>query len=269
MASLRKTLMELGWRQGMILDPQQGLLEHKGSNGFIVLNQTCDCISDDLENEPFFEVLPFTKLTEQPESMLINGRDARRIHFLLEENSTPIWVSSRMADIYFVSRSKHAELQFSKSFSQTAKLLDGLITWWTARYLRPAFPDDFERALEKPLEKPLKKIGKILKRHDDLIEQILIGLEPQADLVEGEMYEVQLKLMDSPSVYADSEGTKKLNQFSQDIESHLRKVEVFDAPTCSVESLADMSLWDRENFLDFSRYNYLSFDDEEEDSPEH
>ena len=57
-------------------------------------------------------------------------------------------------------------------------------------------------------------------------------------------------------------------RIAKDIESHLRKVHKFDTPTCTVQSLADMSLWELENFLDFSRYDYLSFDGDEEGSPE-
>lgn len=260
MASLRDTLIEIGWRQGVILDPCDGLLEHPGAHGFIVLNQTCDCISEDLVNEPCFEVLPFEKIIDTPDSMLINGRNARRIHFQLEENGSPIWVSSRMTDIRFVPRNAYAKLAFSTLFSLQVKTLEGLISWRTARYLRPAFPDDFERALAKPL----KKIGKICKKNENLIVQILIALEPQTELEEGDYYEVSMKLMADPYVYANSDNARQLEQISQEIQCHLSTVDVFSSPRCSVQSLAEMSLWERGDYLEFSRYDYLSFDEEQE-----
>jgi hypothetical protein len=262
MASLRDTLIEISWRQGVILDPRGGLLEQAGAHGFIVLNQTCDCISEDIVNEPCFEVLPFEKMIDTPDPMLINGRNARRIHFQLEEKGSPIWVSSRIADIRFVPRTAYVELAFSTFFSLPVKTLEGLISWRAARYLRPAFPDDFERALAKPL----KKIGKIFKKNENLIEQVLIGLEPKTELEEDDYYEVSMKLMAKPAVYANSENARQLEQISQEIQSHLSTVEVFYSPRCSVQSLAEMSLWEREDYLEFSRYDYLSFDEEQESS---
>ena len=41
MSDLRQILNGKGWRQGVILDPHQEILEHEGAIGFIVLNQTC------------------------------------------------------------------------------------------------------------------------------------------------------------------------------------------------------------------------------------
>ncbi len=263
MSGLRQFLLDKNWRQGTILNPHAGCMKHSTANGFIVLNQTCDCISDDLENEPFFEVLPFVRLPEGPDPLLINSRNARRIHFQLDENTVNAWVSARIADIEFIPRSRHEELTSSKDFLIPSDVLGDLIAWRAAKYLRTAFPDGFEKALSKPLI----KIGKILKKHEDLIDRLLIGLEPETELSDGEQYEVRLRLMVTPGIYVESEKFTTLHQIAQEIEGHLRKVERFDAPTCVVQSLADMSLWEYDEYFDFSRYDYLSFG-KEEDAPE-
>jgi hypothetical protein len=259
MSDLRQALKDAGWRQGIILDPQNNILKHEGAIGFIVLNQTCDCISPDTKNEPYFEVLPVVKVRDSHDPQLINGRNPRRIHFQLEEDGEAIWVTARMADVILVEREKHYELKFSTTLMLSPHCLAGLIAWRASRYLRPAFPDKFEDALRNPI----KKIEKVLKRHEDLIDSILLSLDPLRDLEEGERYEMQLRLMVTPNVFADSKKVAILELIAKEIEQYLGTAIEFDSPKCGIESLGAMTLWGKKSFLDFNRYDYLSFDQED------
>jgi hypothetical protein len=56
MSDLRQSLKDVGWRQGVILKP--GPFPQKEAFGFLVLNQTCDCINPSFEKEPHLELLP-------------------------------------------------------------------------------------------------------------------------------------------------------------------------------------------------------------------
>ncbi len=259
MSDLRQALKDAGWRQGIILDPQNDILKYDDAIGFIVLNQTCDCISPDTINEPYFEVLPVVKVPDSHDPQLINGRNPRRIHFQMEEDGEPIWVAARMADVMLVEREKHSDLKFSTTLILSPHCLEGLIAWRASRYLRPAFPDNFENALRNPI----KKIEKVLKKHEELIDSILLSLDPHRDLEEDERYEVQLRLMVTPNVFADSEKVAILKSAAEEIEQHLGTVSEFDSPQCGIESLGAMTLWEKKSFLDFNRYDYLSFDQED------
>lgn len=58
-----------------------------------------------------------------------------------------------------------------------------------------------------------------------------------------------------------------LKCLSERIQSLFANSPKFYSPQCQVTSLDEMSLWSARKFLDFSRYDYLSFG-KEEDTPE-
>lgn len=256
MSDLRQELMDAGWQQGVIVAP--GVVEYPAAVGFLVLNQTCDCISPDLENEPSFELLPLVSLEQAPDANLLNGQNARRIHLQIQQGDRDIWVGARMADICFFDRSRYKELIFATDLSIAQPVIDGVISWRAARYLRPAFPDDFEKAIRAPLS----KVKKFIKREEALIDSILISLDPFDELTEGEMYEVQIRLMVRPEVMGVPDQVKRLSAVASKIKEHFSKSDALIDPNCMVTALDEMTLWDKTKFVDFSRYDYLSFGEE-------
>ena len=256
MSDLRQQLIDEGWRQGVILAP--GPFQNQDAIGFLVLNQTCDCISPDLENEPCFELLPLRKLEGEANTQLLNGCNARRIHFQIEEDGAEVWVAARMADIEFFDRSEYTQLGISGEFLARQPVIDDVVAWRASRYLRPAFPEGFEQALKKPLS----RFKKFIKRDEALIDSILISLDPFDELEDGEKYELQLRLMVDPIILGEPTNAEKLKALADKIQEHLEKCDIFFEPTCGVTSLEKMNLLERKQFLDFSRFDYLSFGEE-------
>ena len=261
MSEVRRALKDAGWQQGVILAP--GPFAHPNASGFLVLNQTCDCLNDDFVKEPYLELLPLVKLTSQPDSRLKGGQNPRQIHFEIEENGVNIWVSAGIAEIIQFGRAEHASLAFARGFALSESALEDLILWRAQRYLRPAFPDSFENAF-RPLA---KNFGKEIAKCEGDINSLLISILPFEELKDEECYEIQLHFMVTPSVMRQPESMQVLKSLSEKIQSIFADSPKFDFPQCQVTSMDEMSLWSARNFLDFSRYDYLSFG-KEEDAPE-
>lgn len=263
MTDLRQRLIDAGWRQGVVLLP--GPLLPAGSSaagetmGFVVLSQTCDCLNPDFSKEPHLELLPLEKIGGQPDSSLKNGRNPRQIQFQIQESGQEIWVNARIADIFPVNRQHQERLALSQDCSLTRATLEDLIHWRAQRYVRTAFPDSFETAF-LPIS---KKFGKLVSRQEQHIDSLLISLSPFEEIGEGECYEMQLRLMVNPLVMGQPTVVAQLKEMAEKIEKLFGTSSWFESPQCSVSGLNEMTLWEARNFWDFTRYDYLSFGQDE------
>ena len=255
---LRQELIDAGWKQGVILE--HGPFEHPKATGFLVLNQTCDCINPSFEKEPYLELLPLTlkgSKKSKPDENFVNGKNPREMHFWIEVDGEQRCVVAKVKEILLFDRSRHAELKFSESLKIAPGALGAILSWRADRYLRPAFPDSFEDAF-----RPLKdEFTKILAANgtDQLVDSILIQLDHYNEL-EGpdDGYACELRLMLAPKVVGQPEDVERVKNLAQSLEALLGRSEVFFEPKCIVVELENMSLWEARNFLDFSRYDYLS-----------
>lgn len=260
MENLRLKLINAGWRQGVLVEP--GPFGHEEACAFVVLNQTCDCINPKIEAEPWLELLPLVKLTGKPDSRMKNGRNPRQIHFQIRENGNEIWVRAKIAEIVHFPRSEQLSLPIASDFSLSQAVLDDLIQWRAERYLRTAFPDAFENAFRPLTDRFAKAIG----AHDRAIDSILISLTPFAELSEEEGYEIELHLMIEPAVMARTADVEALTVIASGLQTILEESPAIASATCHVTSLDMMTLWEAKQFLDFTRYDYLSFGQAEAES---
>jgi hypothetical protein len=162
-------------------------------------------------------------------------------------------------------RAQYASLEFATNYSLSSSSLDDLIHWRAQRYVRTAFPDSFEKAFDAFHS----KFRKLMSRHEQAIDSLLLSLDPFDEITKGDCYQMQLRLMTSPSVLAQPDLIGKLHKLSQEIENLFKESPWFDDPKCGVMALDQMTLWEGRRFVDFTRYDYLSFgqDDLTSDSP--
>ncbi len=263
MTDVRQVLIDAGWKQGVILEP--GPFAHPGAIGFLVMNQTCDCINHSFVNEPYLELLPLSikgGKKGRPDKNFVNGKNPREMHFWVGVNGEQKCVVAKVREIELFDRSRHAELKFSESVKIAPGALGDILSWKAARYLRPAFPDSFEEAF-----RPLKdEFTRLLTDDgmDQLVDSILIQLDHYDDLEdENDGYQVELRLMVTPKVVGQPEAAERASNLAQLLEKLLAKSEAFFEPKCVVVELNKMTLWEARNYLDFSRYDYLSFGENE------
>lgn len=256
MEDLRQQLTNKGWKQGVILDPDCIDTSLDSCIGFLVLTQTCDCINDSFTKEPYLELLPLIPVTGKPDKTLANGRNPRQIQFTIQNRNKELWVAAKIHDIFNIGRSKHKRLKFSTDLS-IGSSLDSIIAWRVARYARTAFPDGFVTAFN-PIS---AKFGKHIKRNnrDQSIHSLLLSLQPFQELEDAEEYEVQLLLMITPTVMGNTDIIKDLNTLAQELTELLEGISTFDSPVCKILPLDKMNMMERENYRDFTNYDYLSF----------
>ena len=261
MSDLRETLKRNGWKQGVIILPTKLIEANTDHIGYMVLTQTCDCINRHFDTEPHLELLPLRKLRDgELDKQLINARNPRRIHFELTEQDKSLWVSAQISEVLKVDRSEHESLCISSKLKIAQHIIDDIIMWRAARYLRTAFPDAFEEAFRE--NKIAAKFSAKIKKHAAHIERILIGIDPFKEISADEPYDIQLYFMIEPETKTDKEVIKNLGILSDEIEILLASSKSFIDAQCHVQSLDEMSLHEAAKFLDFTRYDYLSFGEE-------
>lgn len=78
-----------------------------------------------------------------------------------------------------------------------SRTINGLLVWFTRRFLRTAFPDSFERRL-KPLLKKSKTRAKgivdVLQPNHSLIDTLFLRINTMEELEDDDPYEVKLLL---------------------------------------------------------------------------
>ncbi len=253
----REALINEGWQQGVIIDRLSECPE--SLLGYIVLSQSCDCLHESTETEPYFEVLPVQKILS-PDGNFQNGSNPRKIHFELQQDSSKIWVEANITQVKFLDRKKHSEYSVLQTTAISKASLDSLILWRADRYLRPAFPDSFNKAF---LQKCKNAFGKCIKKNHLLINGLKITLDHYNEIPEGseDQYEVNLLIIATPNDYAGN--SSELSVIQDALEKALNKSTIFSA-TCHVTSSDQVTLYQLESnaWLDFKNYDYLSFANE-------
>lgn len=262
MSELRERLIAAGWRQGVILEPsslkEAGVAVMDDAIGFLVLTQTCDCINPDFEKEPYLELLPLVlRKTKKgkPDPDFENGMNPREIHFWITLKGERKCVVSRIKDIQLIKRDGIEGFQFSEDIGISKGEIDDIVEWRAARYSRTAFPEAFETAFRAIKE----GFSEIITRNESAIESLLIQISPFGEIEEGDGYEIHLRLLVTPALMGQPQTIESLKKAATEIEALFLTCDAFATTECAVTSLGQMTLWEARNFLDFSRYDYLSF----------
>jgi hypothetical protein len=270
MSDPRERWIAAGWRQGVILEPislqAADVAGMEDAIGFLVLTQTCDCINPDFEKEPYLELLPLLPRNTRkgnPDPDFENGINPREIHFWITLSGERTCVVSRIKDSRLIERKGIDVFRFSEAIGISRGEIDDIIEWRAARYSRTAFPEAFETTF-----RPIKEgFSEIIARNESAIESLLIKISPFDEIEEGDGYEIALHLMVAPAVMGQPETIESLKESAKQIEALFSTCDAFATTRCEVTSLGQMTLWEARTFLDFSRYDYLSFG-REEASPE-
>jgi hypothetical protein len=173
-----------GWQQGSVLPPSVVVAAQKKSrwphhiavgpdDWLIVVSHACDLRNRKPENEPDVEVLvarPYAG--KKADSRETHGKNSRRLHFEGEVSRTTIRLVAHANERFAIDRLLLADAPPDQQRvvghpGQTPDpTLQVLITWITKRYLRQAFPDEFDQvacqAKQKVDEFLIKHAGEIL-----------------------------------------------------------------------------------------------------------
>jgi len=190
------------------------------------------------------------------DSSFTKGKSTRRLHFNLRtesEGDDKVCFECLAKDRYWVRRSCLVNLNPDKFFITDGNKLQDLIDWVIRRYLRSAFPDEFNRRLEGDK----KRIRKLLKKHSEDIEGVFCRLDPMdCDLPPGGVYKLRLYVLISPVYYRDENYLQNIDETIAKIESIVGKnrginlippIEKLSLDEITVGEYRQLSRWDFED----------------------
>lgn len=168
------------WRQGSILDQEtfDAFAEsrpatHPKADIAVVVSHDCD-IAANPYIEPVVEVIPGTFLIKEDGS-LTHAKEARKLHLAITDPSTgqSRFVELKATGKFQIRKEQLADHVPSSKLFVTAKGLEILRRWLSARYRRHAFSDAFE----KRFDNVEGKFREILKKSSDHLRAILFDLD--------------------------------------------------------------------------------------------
>ena len=257
---LRERLTKIGWAQGALINGH-ALEPSFPHDLYLIISQTCDIRHKDPDIEPNVELLGLTRLTSsEVKPRLKNGRNPREIHFELSENGNGSqWFQTSMQDIRFLDRELLLDPQIKGDLLVPLEILSDLIRWRANRYLRPAFPDQFEKVLRHQ-RKP-EKLKRKITREKDLIEQIHVAIDPFDELRPGQSYVIDFLLLIEPEIFVNPEARTRLKTLFEGIEALYQKTPRLEELTCRFLPLDRITLYQLKQFLRWSPHDHLSFGD--------
>ncbi|UXI68942.1 hypothetical protein [Tahibacter amnicola] len=192
-AEIVGAIVTAGWLQGSTISATDlvtiGLPSEACENRIgIVVSQSCDIRCGKLATEPKIELL-LAEVVERLDGQFINCRHPRQLHVDANDGDQVVHLSIRIVDRHFVDRAalaKVAPMPLS-FFDQDLELV---VRWIIGRYLRSAFPGEFNKRL-KPAEKRLQTA---MSAAPSVVE-MLISIVPEGDIGAEEHYDVDVVLL--------------------------------------------------------------------------
>lgn len=183
------------WRQGAALHASQ-LRTSTRDPAFewaVIVSHDCDIANDDLEREPFIEMVPAAALTE-PDGNHQYARNPRELHLPLLDNAGGQmgWFRLDAPRKFMVEKASLVGVgtpgaQIHPDHHHT------LQDWLATRYRRHALPD----ALVGRLRGVMSLLGKKLKSRGEQVIGLWLEYDPRDELESGDPYEIDLYVVHS------------------------------------------------------------------------
>ena len=185
-------IVKHGWRQGSILvgdiatrasslAPDRTSVDD--SCWLVVVSHDCDIASPNASNEPVVEVLcARPKRVDQLNGQFVATRNPRRIEFEVTDNGKPVFLAASVHERWHVPRGLLCEGPPSLRRTLAKGERRVLAEWLAKRYIRAAFPDEFDRRWRGEKSKNLKKWTKLLKKHNKWIQGVYLKLSTTEEI---------------------------------------------------------------------------------------
>ena len=257
----RERLIGLGWRQGILLKPDDRLKENahydiSDDDLLLIVSQTCDLVQGSFKNEPWFEVLCLHPLHSAPDGNCLGGKNSRRIEF-----STSA-IRGDPSTWYALPHERHLiDRRLLLEGVEPAGMIDGetlkmILSWLSRRYTRTAFPEAFIQRMDARK----RPIGKKFARLNPLVANVFIRLEPFEEIETEHTYTVELMLVMNADDFDDPDKYKLCEAIQNELEKQLDQCDGIEVEEILIGSTADVTIEDLKGYREWD-YSYLSFRD--------
>lgn len=181
------------WRQGCILLPEvlapalRKELRLEANSLLYILTHDCDLVQPNFSKEPYVEVLVLRQIIDVDGSF-VHGKNSRLLDLQIGESSYRASCHER----HGLDRKLLAQSNPSEVHSIGEGTIDMIAEWMSKRYVRPAFPDEFNRRLGRESA----RIRKFFKKHGKDFNRIYIICDPlKEELKEDTSYHLSVWLV--------------------------------------------------------------------------
>lgn len=248
-----------GWQQGAIAPAslidelrQQGILavDVGPSDIAIVISQDCDVVCTSFALEPTVEFL-IARPASMRDGNLHRGKNPRRLQFDLGDRTLEIRCAERLVfDRKILAR--HAPEKGTALPLTVAALLP---EWVAKRYTRAALPD----ALVERMREAAKSLGKILSKDGEFVSALFLLIEPDAELTEGESYEIELTILAPDEVLADEATGIRLRDVEEAADRILSNLNGVTVRDVSLRAESEYSYAELVRSVEWSIFDELSY----------
>ena len=246
-------IKNLGWRQGAILSKdlidrlgKDRLLSERlcGEDIIVVLGHSCDITNDDCDKEPNVELIPGRMSSEDPCALYVKNPRALQL-----KRSGGEILSFSIHERFLVPREYLCDSKPSSHLSP--KEVWDLATWVARRYVRAAFPDEFNRRIAQVEG----KIHDFIKNKHEILVGIWVYVEDR-ELDEDEEYKIFVHVVLKPECWEDSDKRIVGYKMADKITALLQKcekialageVQILPATKFSLDDFMSMKQWDFED----------------------
>ena len=211
-----RELIKIGWRQGSIVtkddvislisDDTYGLSEN---SILIVISQSCDigCWSD--EKEPDIECI-LGSYIKNIDKRLASGTSSRKFHLGViqgtedESFGKTVYVELLAKNKIHLNKASFSGLSPNDKSKIDSAQMETFTSWLATRYSRPAFPDNFDKAIDR------EKLKELAKKVNPLLSGIYINLIPFEELDDPKQYSLDLLGLISPNTTVPREDIQNL-----------------------------------------------------------
>ena len=211
----------------------------------VVITQDCDIVHTKTEDEPFIE---FIIGNPTKDKSCKNGKNPRKLHLENDDNTFEFIVHNR----FFVKKEKLSDYKFADSNDLgelTAENKKILKKWLGNRYIRAAFPDEFNKRLSNSNVR--KKL--LDKAISSKVSHIFFEVEDR-ELTFNETYQLNVMVVVNAS---DSETTQIEDAYFDcfdNITGIESRVSVVTEDEVTLKDLRNYKRWDKDS-ITFSKPN--------------
>lgn len=198
------------WEQGAIISPTDLAALEIGLSGpcGVLLSQSCDVLALSYDDEPVVEIITCVPV-ERADSRYVKLRNPRVVHLPVDVDGAPVYHEFRAHDRFLVPRHLLETISRDPTRTLPPESLRMLQTWVIERYLRPAFPDEFNVRLKKGK----RALDRLFSRASD-VTGVWILLDTQNELGADQPYTILNAVATMRTdVYADRARRQQVEQF--------------------------------------------------------
>lgn len=229
-------------------DPVKLDVSYSDNSFCVVITQDCDMVHPKTEDEPFVEFIIGNQTNDKS---CKNGKNPRKLHLENDNKIFEFIVHNR----FFVKKEKLINYEFTDSnelgvlTTENKKILK---KWLGNRYIRAAFPDEFNKRLSK------KNITKKLldKAISSKVSHIFFEVEDR-ELSENETYTLNVMVVVDASDSEKIQIEEAYDGYFYDIKGIESFVRVVTEDEVTLKDLRNYKRWDKDS-ISFSKTNQSS-----------